>query len=238
MKLTVKKDDKTFVHQALALTRVGAIVELLYQVSFYGDAMLNELMESLSEQQELVRYCVGDAGELKCSLFVTEGALAMMDLTDPVVVNLPKVELPLVEGKRVDSWSMAWGKPTDASSESSESVQSESVESEEEKKHKAEWLCFGAEVHARYAGFPVWRPLANGFVAVPYSGVTLNGFPLPTIQVEKEPYKGSWAVISPKFNKALDGEDNSRPYRYDTLQDADDDVKRIVGNGGEHSVCP
>lgn len=242
IRLTVRKADKEFVHHALSLTRVGVIAEMLWQISYYDDQMVNGLLAALASAKEMepIRY---QAGELACSLMVTVAVLAIHEWSEPVLVpiNANSVEFRGTPGnvKMESSWSDQWGKSKAQPEQPEQPAESESAESEAEKlKHQAEWLCFGTEVHARYTDFPVWRPLSHGFVAVPYNSVTLNGFPMLSIQTEKEPYAGSWAVISPKFNKALDGEDNSRPYRYASLQGAIDDVQRIVGNGGEHSVCP
>lgn len=79
--------------------------------------------------------------------------------------------------------------------------------------------------------------LGNGFFAVPYDACTLNGIYLPQLNKFPAGYTGEWAVMSPK-GRALDGEDNRRPYRYASLDECRRDVDRIVNQcGGGHSVC-
>lgn len=80
------------------------------------------------------------------------------------------------------------------------------------------------------------RDVGNGFVAVPYDSVTLNGHPLAVLNVATEPYSGPWAMIAPR-GKAVDSEFGTYPHRYKTIEECVDDAKTLAEIGC-CSVCP
>lgn len=84
-------------------------------------------------------------------------------------------------------------------------------------------------------GKPIRHDCGNGFFAVPYNAVTLNGLELPQLNNEKEPYNGYWALIAP-CGKAIDGEGGVRPYEYRTLDECKTDAENLHARG-EYSYC-
>ncbi len=73
---------------------------------------------------------------------------------------------------------------------------------------------------------PEFTDLGDGYHAVPFEAVTLNGIFLPQL-LESSQVKAStdWAVIGPDL-RALEGE-NDRPYRYPSLEAARADVATL-----------
>lgn len=70
----------------------------------------------------------------------------------------------------------------------------------------------------------IQHDFGNGYYAVPYDAVTLNGIPLTQLNTRSEPYKGPFALIMPDRHRAAEGDDGRTPYRYDTLDEARDDA--------------
>ena len=71
------------------------------------------------------------------------------------------------------------------------------------------------------------------FTLVPYSAVTMNGHYLARLNTEEEPT--AFALIAPN-KKAVDGEDNSRPYRYTDMEQVYSDLDGFKKYG--YSTCP
>lgn len=84
---------------------------------------------------------------------------------------------------------------------------------------------------------PLVIELPHGFVAVPYTGVSLNGFYFEKCNHVRtgDDYSGPWALLSRGDGRALDDESGTRPYRYATLDECREAVDRV--GLGEHSTC-
>lgn len=75
--------------------------------------------------------------------------------------------------------------------------------------------------------------LGNGFRALPYRAVTLNGRPILQLAID-DSYDGPWVLIAPN-GRAIDN-DRGTPYVYMNLEEVREDVGRLL-EMSDYSTC-